>query len=373
VRTARQHNVLISSSVISDRWPLVNKGWTGCLKQPQATDQAIDTPFFPTQRCQLSLPDACVSRWRGQHDTRVHSLSVCHSKRPFHFGACGGATGMALPEHMLSMCAWHDVCLSCHRPVHCNTSAVTYTKLLLAAMSHHTRGSDCSADMQSVTHKLICEELEEEGWDVCWDCGTRTTVGNMDTHLDGRKHQQRLDLTYCDLCNVETNSFELMIDHLSGRRHQVAILGMLSRYCGCRLAEADTNTFVRTAYLLRAHLAGSNRSKGCSRGSQVTSSAVSCHGAEAYTPQHGRRPRGTGGGLHSGSVKRRQPPLLPHHAREELVRWSLRVAHCVVAAIDALLLSTLPALCGRRMTDAHMLARPRVQLYDPQCTMRTQR
>ncbi len=89
-----------------------------------------------------------------------------------------------------------------------------------AAMSHHIL---CSIDTQSEEHDEVCEELEELGWEVCWDCGARTTEGNMDTHLAGRKYQQRMDLCSCDLCDVQDVSFKHMIEHLRGRRHQVVI------------------------------------------------------------------------------------------------------------------------------------------------------
>ena len=48
----------------------------------------------------------------------------------------------------------------------------------------------------------VCEELQRVGWDVCWDCGVRTGMGNMDAHMAGRKHQERMDLLYCGICDV---------------------------------------------------------------------------------------------------------------------------------------------------------------------------
>ena len=76
--------------------------------------------------------------------------------------------------------------------------------------------------VQSDAHRNACAELEDRGWDVCWECGVRTSEGNMDPHLDGRKHQQRVGLKHCDICNVRATSFKNMIQHLRGARHQVS-------------------------------------------------------------------------------------------------------------------------------------------------------
>ena len=72
-------------------------------------------------------------------------------------------------------------------------------------------------------HKITCAALEERGWDVCWDCGVKNSEGNMGPHLDGRKHQQRMNLTHCDICDVRTSGHRQMIQHLLGRRHQVRL------------------------------------------------------------------------------------------------------------------------------------------------------
>ena len=45
-------------------------------------------------------------------------------------------------------------------------------------------------------------------------------------HLDGRKHQRRINLTYCNVCDVRATSNADMIQHLRGTRHQVAMLAM---------------------------------------------------------------------------------------------------------------------------------------------------
>ena len=86
--------------------------------------------------------------------------------------------------------------------------------------------------VQSDEHDETCEEYEDEGWEVCWDCGTKDSENNMEPHLTGRKHQQRVKLTYCDICKSQTISYDQMLEHLDGKRHrQVARIANWS--CPC--------------------------------------------------------------------------------------------------------------------------------------------
>ncbi len=91
--------------------------------------------------------------------------------------------------------------------------------------------------LQSAEHCDTCEELERLGYAVCWSCGVRTSQGNMAAHLAGRKHQERMDLFHCDICNYDGIDAAAMIQHLRGRRHEV------SQHAG-RVASARTDVML---------------------------------------------------------------------------------------------------------------------------------
>ncbi len=82
----------------------------------------------------------------------------------------------------------------------------------------------CDAALQSYDHRDVCEDLEDCGWDVCWTCGAKTSAGNMNTHVAGARHQERMGMTtYCGICKVRTTSQHDMIQHLRGTRHWVSM------------------------------------------------------------------------------------------------------------------------------------------------------
>jgi len=67
-----------------------------------------------------------------------------------------------------------------------------------------------------------CEHLEGLGRCVCRCCGVETTSeGHLTAHVAGRKHEKRMELFRCDICNFLSSSHVTMAQHWKSKRHKV--------------------------------------------------------------------------------------------------------------------------------------------------------